>query len=147
MTDEDKKKMKERKKNKTKKEDREPSKLRDFHACKKYERKGGFLFAHNASCCAWAQPKVQFKRGILKYGNNEFCGLKNITRGRDRFRPACCKTEPTDSIGDCDSFNWPKGPGFTQVLMNASGNDKFYVNYLTAWKVGTENGWKLRKLE
>jgi len=47
------------------------------------------------------------------------------------------------TFGDCDSFNWPKGPAMSKMLDYANSNDEFYRAYLEAWKVSTENGWKL----
>lgn len=57
---------------------------------------------------------VQFKKGIISKKHNDYCGLKNA--GKGDMRGACCIDEPKDSIGDCDSFGWPKGPAFEAFL-------------------------------
>lgn len=51
------------------------------------------------------------------------------------------------SFGDCDSFNWPKGPAMVKMLELAASNEAFYEHYLKAWKVATENGWSLTALQ
>lgn len=65
---------------------------------------------------------------------------------KDVIRPECCKDEMQGSFGDCDSFNWPKGPAMQKILEFGASNEVFYETYLKAWKIATENGWKLTKL-
>ena len=60
---------------------------------------------------------------------------------KDAFRPDCCQDERSDSFGDCDSFNWPKGPAMIIFLKFGESNEDFYSGYLFAWKKATENGW------
>ena len=49
--------------------------------------------------------------------------------------------ERKDSIGDCDAFNWPKGPAFDRILEMARDEKVFYARFLAAWKRATENGF------
>jgi len=65
-------------------------------------------------------------------------------RGGDR--KACCGQESKQSEGDCDAMEWPKGPAFNEILKMGKDNNSFYAYYLKAWKIGTENGWKLKAL-
>lgn len=65
----------------------------------------------------------------------------------DKIRESCCKDEILGSFGDCDSYNWPKGPAMVTMLEYANSNDEYYRAYLEAWKTATENGWKLNKLQ
>ena len=57
-----------------------------------------------------------------------------------QIRSVCCKHEGSDSTGDCDSANWPKGQAFTQVMAFAANQDKWLTSYTQAWKIATENG-------
>jgi len=68
-------------------------------------------------------------------------GRKNDIK--EGIREHCCKDEMVGTFGDCDSFNWPKGPAMSKMLEYANSNDDFYRAYLEAWKASTENGWKL----
>jgi len=138
--------------------------LRNRNYCKKFERKGKFLNARESTCCAWTQFRVLEKRDII--GDHMYCGLtfdemevfkmkerknaKKEARKRDfkeEIRPTCCKDEMVGTFGDCDSFNWPKGPAMVKMLEYANSNDEFYRSYLKAWKVATENGWKLTQMD
>ena len=65
---------------------------------------------------------------------------------REELRGECCQDEMQGSFGDCDSFNWPKGPAMTAILEFGRSDQIFYDAYLKAWKIATENGWKLQKL-
>lgn len=60
---------------------------------------------------------------------------------REAMRPKCCADEKADSFGDCDSFNWPKGPAMNAFLRFGEDNNQFYTEYLEAWKIATDNGW------
>jgi len=62
------------------------------------------------------------------------------------LRSACCVAEDKDSLGDCDAFNWPKGPAFNDMIKFAQSNEIFYTAYLKAWKLATENGWNLKEM-
>ena len=139
-------------------------KTRNRHFCKKFERKGTFLDAKKSSCCAWTQFNALNKRGILD--DNVYCGMdkgewikfkedeRKIARSKkemldwpEHLRPKCCVGEPEDSFGDCDSFQWPKGPAMEEMLHLAESDTKFYEKYLKAWRIATENGWDLHELQ
>ena len=53
----------------------------------------------------------------------------------------------SDSFGDCDSFNWPKGPAMIIILKFGETDQAFYNGYLAAWKFATENGWSLTPID
>jgi len=118
---------------------------RNRRKCGKFEKKGGFLNAKTDNCCAWTTQDIGIKRNWINPMKNSFCGLKNANRGGD-LRGACCVAEDKNSLGDCDSFRWPKGPAFNDIIRMAMTNDRFYTAYLKAWKIGTENGWNLKRL-
>ena len=65
---------------------------------------------------------------------------------REAMRPKCCKDEAINSMGDCDSFNWPKGPAMTSILEFGASNEDFYKGYLIAWDHATSNGWNLKTM-
>jgi len=93
--------------------------------CNKFQRKGvNNLDASKDSCCAWMSAHTLLAHKVFKTRDNEICGLKNV--GRSDMRPACCLHERADSIGDCDSFSWPKGPAFDWVLKAAKDENEFY---------------------
>jgi len=77
---------------------------------------------------------------------DENLALDSDINSKEVFRTHCCVYEPTSSFGDCDSFNWPKGPAMTTILNFATSNELFFESYLEAWKVATENGFDLQKL-
>jgi len=101
---------------------------RNARKCKRFEKKGVFLNAKDDTCCAWTAQNLQFKHGIIDPKKNDYCGLKNA--GKGDMRGACCIMEPKDSVGDCDSFRWPKGPAFNRILSFAESNKNFYAAYL-----------------
>lgn len=82
---------------------------------------------------------ILFHKKIQKKGDNKICGIKNVTWGN--IRGVCCMHERNDSIGDCDAFNWPKGPAFDVMLKYAGDEKTFYTAFLLAWKRATENGF------
>ena len=99
---------------------------RNTGTCNKFQRKGvNNLDAKVDSCCAWVSHNVllHFK---LTNNDNEICGIKDASRGGN-FRGICCQHERKDSIGDCDSFNWPKGPAFDEMLKMAKDESHFYT--------------------
>lgn len=140
-------------------------KTRNRKFCKKYEKKGHFVNAKTDDCCAWTQHRVLEKRGILK--DEDFCGLSDETYNsiiktrwskfkkktgfkhskKEFMRDKCCADEGLNSFGDCDSFDWPKGPAMNRILDYGGSNDIFYKDYLKAWKFATENGFTLKSLE
>jgi len=74
--------------------------------------------------------------------------LKHLAADRKEFmRDKCCPSEPADSFGDCDSFDWPKGPAMNEMLKLGGSNEYFYMKYLKAWKSATENGFTLTPLQ
>lgn len=114
-------------------------KTRNRKFCKKFERKGTILNAKESTCCAWTQFRVLEKRGIIDH--DVYCSLdkgeliqfkmdqkkENKANGeendhREQLRPQCCSDEMAGSFGDCDSFNWPKGPAMEQMLHLAQSN-------------------------
>ena len=121
--------------------------IRNRKYCKKFEKKGTYINARESTCCAWTQFVVLEKRDIIQDGL--YCGLtydemeefkqeaKVIAKAegrkrdtRERIRPSCCQDEMVGSFGDCDSFNWPKGPAMVKMLEYANSNDAFYRAYL-----------------
>lgn len=114
---------------------------RSTRKCNKLQRKGvNNLDASKDSCCAWLSQGILLHRNIIpKDGTGSFCGIKGVKWGN--FRGVCCRGERSDSIGDCDAFNWPKGPAFDYVLAFGKSEETFYATYLTAWKRATENGF------
>lgn len=77
------------------------------------------------------------------------CGgtAQQATRKRDfeNIRDLCCAhentvTEGATSAGDCDSAQWPKGPGFNDIIEFAGSNDSWLNVFAKAWKIATENG-------
>lgn len=50
-------------------------KLRNRKVCKKFERKGEFLYAQNSTCCAWMQQNHLKKHGMILNGEQGYCGL------------------------------------------------------------------------
>lgn len=79
---------------------------------------------------------------------NEIKALVGKKGGKKEFmRHLCCADEMEDSFGDCDSFNWPKGPAMHAFLDFGISNEKFYTGYLGAWKFATENGFDLKALQ
>ena len=114
---------------------------RNTGKCNKLQRKGvNNLLAKNNTCCAWLNQGILLHRNIInKTGPNEFCGIKNVRWGN--LRGVCCHEEMAGSIGDCDAFNWPKGPAFNSILAFAKDEAEFYKGFLAAWKRATENGF------
>lgn len=90
---------------------------RNVGKCNNLQRKGVFLNAKTDTCCAWTSPHVLMHahkgKAVLERLNNDYCG---INAGRGELRGVCCMHEPADSVGDCDAFNWPKGPAFDHIL-------------------------------
>lgn len=124
---------------------------RNVGRCNKFQRKGEFLYAHNNTCCAWANVHIMTHRGnepdsVVQRGNNDYCGVNAID---GNMRGICCKSEDEDSIGDCDAFNWPKGIMFDHILKMAKNEPYFYQEFITAWKRATNNGFpkSLQRLE
>ena len=64
----------------------------------------------------------------MDVNHNDYCGMTNAPRGF--HRKECCKDEPKNSDGDCDSMKWPKGPAFNRILGFAESNKNFYAAYL-----------------
>ena len=133
--------------------------------CKKMEKKGGFLNAKTSSCCAWTQFRVLEKFKITG-GGTTYCGMDDADynkilkmRRKDRpkgvskkemFRKPCCEDEMSGSMGDCDSFNWPKGPAMNYMLRlggSVKGNEHFYAGFLKAWKYATDQGSDIKPLD
>lgn len=116
---------------------------RNVRKCNKFQRKGRFLNAKNDSCCAWLNKDIlmHHRFHVMKPDKNDFCGVPAGRHGGFGFRAICCKEEPADSIGDCDAFNWPKGVAFDRILEFAGHEDRFYAEFLKAWKAATENGF------
>jgi hypothetical protein len=64
----------------------------------------------------------------------------------DNPREYCCLDESIDSFGDCDHFSTPSGPSKREADQLAKSNEYFYKQYLKAWDMATNNGWKLNKM-
>lgn len=115
---------------------------RSTRNCNKLQRKGvNNVDASKDSCCAWLSQGILIHRKIIKKDDpkDSFCGINSV--GWGNFRGMCCRHERKDSIGDCDAFNWPKGPAFDYVLHYGKSEAEFYKFYLAAWKRATENGF------
>lgn len=114
--------------------------------CKKLQNKGVSINALHSQCCAWTHKGALFNKGVLDKaaGTGEMCGTQIPVKGaQSRFGPvreACCSAEASDSTGDCDSAQWPKGKMFPIVLEFAADENQFIESFTQAWKVATENG-------
>jgi hypothetical protein len=64
----------------------------------------------------------------------------------ENVREHCCIDEESTSFGDCDNFSRSRGPASTTVDKFAASNAVFEKEYLIAWDIATNNGWKLKKL-
>jgi len=113
--------------------------------CKKHQRKGDWLFAHNSSCCAWTAQSAIFSRKVFKVGqSNAYCGTTISQRGRKgSARNECCTNEAADmaSTGDCDRAAWPKGVAFGKMLRWAGNEKEWLKDFRKAWWVATQNGY------
>lgn len=98
---------------------------RSVGKCNKFQKKGvSNLDAKVDSCCAWMSQSVLIHKKVIQKGNNTFCGIDNV--GWGNLRGVCCLHERKDSIGDCDAFNWPKGPAFDYILKFGTSEEEFY---------------------
>lgn len=87
-----------------------------------------------------------FNKGVFKVGdgNADLCGAKIPAKGKaSRFqevKKSCCANQASDSTGDCDSAQWPKGQAFPHVLTFAADERQWLESFAQAWKIATENG-------
>lgn len=104
-----------------------------------------FLLARESNCCAWTNTKALAKNGLFISKRNtgktlNFCGQSETKLGFDDARGHCCANEDAQSVGDCDSSKWPKGPAFRAVLTFAANQHAWLMQYTRAWWIATENG-------
>lgn len=112
--------------------------------CKSFQKKGTFLNANSANCCAWTNSKALFNQRVLQKGAAaDYCGAE-ISQKIDFAdgRTQCCKLEnaTSESTGDCDSAKWPKGPAFGAVVDFAESERTWLKFYTAAWWTATQNG-------
>lgn len=103
---------------------------RSFATCRPLQSKlftGTPAKATSGNCCAWIRHLALFKHKVLDPASDTdlFCGLpvkslrqkaKEGSESWKDFRDPCCKGEESDTYGDCDSADWPKGPSFDLML-------------------------------
>ena len=112
--------------------------------CKKLQNKGKPINALHSSCCAWTHKGALFNKGVFdKKEAADLCGSQIPAKGKaskfTEVRKACC-SNITDSTGDCDSAQWPKGKMFPHVLAFAADEKQWLESFGQAWKIATENG-------
>lgn len=114
--------------------------------CKKLQNKGKPINALETQCCAWTHKGALFNKGVFdaKDGPGDICGKQIPKRGKESkflaVKDACCVNQSSESTGDCDSSQWPKGQSFSNVLTFAADENQWLESYRQAWKVTTENG-------
>jgi len=113
--------------------------------CKNLQNKGKPINALETQCCAWTHKGALFNKGVfdIKNGKADLCGKKIPSRGKEsRFlevKNACCVNQSSESTGDCDSSQWPKGQSFPNILTFAANENQWLESFAQAWKIATEN--------